>query len=132
MPRSQKLDNGATKLTATNSVQNQSRERKLDPDQDADEIISSGKWQPYANRIVNNGKWKTYFCKYTKRWVRYTFEEAARIEEHRMQVDKKRLSELTEKSKALPPLSEEEKRENERLYWSRIHNEVRLDQDNDG
>ena len=44
----------------------------------------------------------------------------AAIEEHQKIVDEKRLSELREMFKPLPPLTEDQKKENEKLYWKRI------------
>jgi hypothetical protein len=94
--------------SALNSDSN--KERKLDPNKDADEILRLGKWHPYTNRIITNGVWKIYFCKYTKRLVWYTFEEASRIEVHQKFADEKRLGELIEMFKPLPLLDEEGKK----------------------
>jgi hypothetical protein len=104
------------------SDKDQSRKSRLNPDRDADEIIRLGLWQPYRKRIIRSGKWKCY--KQGNGWVTYTFEEAARIEEHQKLVTQKLLGELYEQFKPLPPLNDE-KKENERLYWERIRREIK-------
>lgn len=95
----------------------------MDPNKDADEIIRRGEWWPFRHKIITNGKWKCY--KQGDGWVTYTFEEAAKIEEHQKLVTQKLLGELYEQFKPLPPLKDEEKKENERRYWERIRREVK-------
>ena len=108
------------KAATSNSSLN--HERRLDPDKDADEIIQLGQWQPYRHKIINNGKWKSYY--YKGELVSYTFQDAAAIEEHQPSTTERLLAELREMFKPLPPLNEEEKKVNERLYWERIRREI--------
>jgi hypothetical protein len=98
-------------------------EQELDPSKNADEIIQSGKWEPYANRIITSGKWKSYFS--NGKIIAYTFREAATIEEHQKNVCEERLGNLRDMFRPLPPLRWKEKEENERFYWTRIRTETR-------
>jgi hypothetical protein len=98
-----------------------SRERK---ESFADRLIKSERWKLYTNKIIRNGKWKCYKVGKTK-LAAYTYEQAAAIEEHQRTTTERLLSELREVFKPLPPLSEEEKKENEKLYWERIQRGIK-------
>jgi hypothetical protein len=122
MTRKRNLEDRSQNLTPnsnSNSNSNRVREFHLDPDRDADKIIRLGLWEPYADRIINNGKWKAYDK------VSYTFREAAAIENNQKATTERQLSELREMFKPLPQLNEEQKKENERLYWDRIRREIK-------
>ena len=106
-----------------NIAPNKDRERKLNPYKDADEILRRGEWQQYADLKINNGKWKSYY--HNGKLVAYTFREAATIEVHQQLVSKKLLGDLFEKFQPLPPLNEDQKKENERLYWERIRRVIK-------
>jgi hypothetical protein len=90
----------------------------------ADRLIKSGKWKPHAKKMVRSGTWKCYENQ-DRKWVTYTYEEAAKIVEHQQTTTERLLSELQEMFKPLPPLNEEETIQNEKLYWERIRREIK-------